>query len=217
MLAACILPDRVNQPNPTINVYVEFQDECPTDQDFLEHLVQKLLHYERLAKIPVLSASEQLRFEDIPYNPRQLIRRISLPASDDDTQLYKTIEAHLHDPLNAPAMRGQLPWWEIVVLENQGRGHSGFLLRLHHCLGDGISLATVAQQILQYADGTPFTSVIPEGLLEKRAAAPHTKLPWYRLVWKLCEATVQVFSMSRVTPDHDTIFSKAMQSDMVRA
>lgn len=217
MLAACTLPKSLNQPDPTINIYVEFEDQCPSEQDIMDHLVQKLLGYERMAKIPILDKNEQLSFEDLPYDSRELIRRIFLEASGNDTQLYQTIQAHLHDPLNAPKVRGQLPWWEILILENKGLGHSGILIRIHHALGDGISLATVAQQILEYADGTPFTSVIPKGMMEKRASAPHTKLPWYRIFWKLCEATVQVFAMPLVTPDHDTLFSKGMQSDMVHS
>ena len=217
MLAACTLPESVNQPDPIINIYVEFEDQCPSELDIMKHLVQKLLGYERMAKIPVLDKKEQLSFEDFPYDARQLIRRIPLEASDNDTHLYHMIQAHLHDPLNAPKVRGQLPWWEILLLENKGLGHSGILIRIHHALGDGISLATVAQQILEYADGTPFTSVIPRGMIEKRASAPHTKLTWYRTFWKLCEATVQVFAMPLVTPDHDTLFSKGMQPDMVHS
>lgn len=87
MLASCPIPARVNLPDPTINVFIEFQEQCPTEQDVMDHLVMKLLNYDRLAKIPVLGKDHQLRFEESElgaYDPRQLLRRIPLESSDDD-------------------------------------------------------------------------------------------------------------------------------------
>jgi len=225
MLAARALPDRVNQPDPIINVYIEFDaGNCPTEQQILDGVVSKLLKYDRLGKVPFLDDKEHLHFETKPYNPRDLIRRIPVPAASSTTNchddgLLKIIESHLHDPLNAPKTRGELPWWEIIILESphQKDQKSVCLWRIHHALGDGISLATVAQQVLQFADGTPFTSVIPRGLLEKRESAPHTRLPWYRLGWKLCEAAVSVLAMPWISADHDTLFSQGMQLNMVHS
>ena len=90
-------------------------------------------------------------------------------------------------------------------------------------MGDGISLATVAQQILQYADGTPFTSVIPKKMMERgsdlrkstTSKSNNNRLPWYKLVWKLYVATYEVYSMIVTKPDDKTILSKGMSPEMV--
>jgi hypothetical protein len=98
--------------------------------------------------------------------------------------------------------------------QNQDSGNSACLWRIHHALGDGISLATVAQHILEYADGSPFTSVIPPGMMEKRK---HKRMALSTLAWKMISATVQVFAMPLGVSDDPTVFSKGMHPHMVRS
>jgi len=113
----------------------------------------------------------------------------------------------------------------IFVRQNNNGGNSAALWRIHHALGDGISFATVAQQALKYADGTPVVSVIPKKLMEKKTSNIHdnnsdNRPPWYTfmtLAWKLSMATAEVLAMPWTSPDHDTFFSKGIHDQMVRS
>lgn len=73
----------------------------------------------------------------------------------------------------------------------------------------------MAQQILQFEDGSPVTSILPKGMMEKRANKSFMKMPWYTLAWKMWVANLQVLSMPCVRPDDDTVFSKHIHSGLV--
>lgn len=106
--------------------------------------------------------------------------------------------------------------------------------RIHHALGDGISIATVAQHILQNADGTPIDSIVPKGMMEKRQQSFHSttssdtnktnmkeqqdnkenKLSWYTIVYKVVTALVQLATYPSNKVDHPTIFSQNLHYRM---
>ncbi|CAB9515815.1 Putative diacyglycerol O-acyltransferase [Seminavis robusta] len=212
LMASMCIPKRHNMPDPIINIFIEFA-QCPTEEDMMNLVVAKLLQYERLATIPVVDQQEQLSFHQMPFDTQKLVRRILVNNNTKECEpLHKVAERHLHDPLDDPKGRGKLPWWEILLLDNQGTGNSACIWRIHHALGDGISLATVGQQILEYADGSPMTSVIPKGMMEKRGK-PQMALP--SLAGKLLTAAIQVLTMPHTWSDDPTVFSKAMGTNMV--
>lgn len=117
MMAAKVIPEHANLPDPVINAVMLFEKRsCPTVDDVLEQVVKKLLKYERLSAVPVLGKDEHLSFEPGSYDPKDLIRRLEIDE-DDDSSLYATIRKHIHDALNDPKQRGYLPWWEIMIIE----------------------------------------------------------------------------------------------------
>jgi hypothetical protein len=114
MMAAVVLPDHVNMPEPVINIFIEFE-ACPTQEDLMTLVVAKLLQYDRLAKIPILDSQQHLCLQDdISYDCNKLVRRVVVHEGEE---LHKVAQKHLHDPLNDPKQRGLLPWWEILILD----------------------------------------------------------------------------------------------------
>ena len=120
MMAAKVIAPHANLPEPVINAVVLFET-CPTPNDVLQLVVKKMLEYERLSQIPTIDTNhkngEQLSFQPgTNYDPAKLIRTMQV-KDKDDSELYKMIENHIHDPLNDTQGRGRLPWWEILVIE----------------------------------------------------------------------------------------------------
>jgi hypothetical protein len=221
MLAAKVFPAHVHYPDPVIHAVIFFAaDASPTEHDILHHVVHPLLQYQRLSHIPVLDEAERLSFEPGSYDPKRLIRRFSVKSdtedADTDAALFKIIQEHLHDALDDPHGRGRLPWWEILLIDSgTGSSHkSAFVWRIHHALGDGISLATVIQNILTLADGSPIPPIIPPGMMEQRAQST-SRMPWYTLAWKVWYTAFQVLSMPHTKPDDPTLFSKHIHYHMV--
>jgi len=85
-----------------------------------------------------------------------LIRKITISGNDEST--YEAIFQHLHDPFREG--RNDLPWWEILLIENNGAGQSAVVRRIHHSIGDVGSRVHVFEQMATYQDGTPFKSII---------------------------------------------------------
>jgi hypothetical protein len=115
LMAAKVIPEHVNFPDPVINAVILF-DTCPTAKDVLELAVLKMLDYERLCRIPRVNPNNQLSFHSGSYDPSNLVRTFQV-HDEDDSELYKLIQDHIHDPLDDPKGRGQLPWWEILLIE----------------------------------------------------------------------------------------------------
>lgn len=118
MIAGKVLPDHVDFPDSVINIYMEFAEgKCPSDEDLVTLIREKLLAYERLRQLPVVDKnSGRLSFLPLPsLDAQQLVRRITLETTKGG--MYETIQQHLHDPLDDIHGRGALPWWEILVIE----------------------------------------------------------------------------------------------------
>ena len=113
-MAAKTVPQHVNMPDTIINIYIEFAT-CPSDKDMMGP-VEKMLQYDRMRQVPILGDDYRLRFDNRVYNKKQLVRRIVVNC-DTQPEMIRTMEAHLHDPLNDAHGRGLLPWWEIVIFE----------------------------------------------------------------------------------------------------
>lgn len=149
-----IFPKKIQYPDCIIHGSIFFHD-CPSKEAIAEFMVKPMLQYKRLSSIPDLHSSTMTR-PCPPFAPMDLIRKITISGSDEAT--YEAIFQRLHDPLREG--RNDLPWWEILLIENDGAGQSAVVLRIHHSLGDGVSLVHVFEQMVTYQDGTSFKSMM---------------------------------------------------------
>ena len=184
-------PPSMQAPDTIINAAFYFE-KPPTVENLAKLVIQPLLEYERFSKIPVAST---LRKSTNDYKPTDLIRTLTVSGNED--VLNETIYKELPGKLDQN--RNDLPWWEIILLENS-KGPSACVLRLHHCLGDGLSLVNVFDKIMTSTDGTPMESKVTKAIL-KRA---DSKLP----ISSVLSAIVHVLTLGASKVDDATVFFK---------
>lgn len=82
--------------------------------------------------------SGQPRWEDDPhFDLRSHLRRIALPAPGDEVALQELVGDLMSTPLDFSK-----PLWQWHLVENYGSG-CALVMRLHHCIADGIALVNV--------------------------------------------------------------------------
>lgn len=96
--------------------------------------------------------------------------------------------------------------------KNKGSGKSACVLRIHHCLADGVSVLGVIEDILFHVDGSPVRSIIPDGIRKKFKLG----LPFYKVLFRSMVSAFRVLSLPITPFDDDTVFSRCANKDMVR-
>ena len=229
-------PPESNVKEPIINAALYFSkegsssdgiggDECPSSQEVARSIIKPLLEYERFSHIPDLQnqicrPSNHCNINtNGEINPLDLIRELTI-CCDDGTMLNNTIVSHLQDTLGAN--RGDLPWWEILIIRNSGLGPSACVLRIHHVIGDGLALVAAFEKLLTNENGgsirTPmsFKSGASSSLSSSSSSASsdngtnnkRKKGGILSTIWSLVEATGHCLTLSATKYDDDTIFSK---------
>jgi hypothetical protein len=197
-----VFPSSVEYPDPIIHGTMFFTD-CPSPQDIVSDVIPKLLLYDRLRTIPLARGNRNDSRKCVNLDPSKLVRHVVVKGTDQST--IDAIQSNLHKPLSHG--RGDLPWWEFLLVENQGEGQSACVWRVHHSLGDGLSLIKVFQDISMYSDGTPLTDIFPKGMERK-----FQKISWWKAFWSTISASIHVFSLPMRRKDDGTVFSKWNQT-----
>lgn len=106
----------------------------------------------------------------------------------------------LEDPLNVRGRNEhlkELPFWELVRIETKGT--SVVLFRVHHCLGDGLSLISVFDKIVTQQDGSRSESRVTKAL-SSRGNLPQPNFS------AILEAIVHVLTLGQSKHDDATLF-----------
>jgi hypothetical protein len=164
-----------------------------------------MLEYERLSTIPDPDAA----FSTPPaktIDPFDLVRHEVVSGDNTlDQATNSAIMNHLHD-----SFQSDLPWWEILIIENKGglQGHSAVVLRMHHCLADGLSMVNLFEKIITYEDGTPLVSRISKPTTvhntSKTNASPKPKLDLS--LWSFLREAMHVLTLPASRHDDDIAF-----------
>jgi diacylglycerol O-acyltransferase len=200
-------PEQATVPEAIMNVAVYYdRHNCPNKENVVEHLVKPMLEYERLSTIPdPVSASSRPPARAI--NPTDLIRLLVVSEDDDNNQaLNNAIMNHLHDSF-MDRQDSDLPWWEILIIENKGKGQSAIVLRMHHCLADGYSMVNLFEKIITYEDGTPLVSRMSKPTPTSNTPPKPKSKPNYSLCSFLREA-IHSLTLSASRYDDAIAFSK---------
>ncbi len=141
---------RMDQPTnlTVINIVMMFDE--PLDYERLkatiEHRLlrfdrfrQRVIYPERLATVPHWDY-------DPHFDVHSHLHRIALPDPGDQTALQDLVSDFISIPLDMSK-----PLWQFHLIENYGEG-CALLVRLHHCIADGIALV---RMVLSMADTTP--------------------------------------------------------------
>jgi WS/DGAT/MGAT family acyltransferase len=74
------------------------------------------------------------------FDPRRHVRRVAVPPPGDEEALHELI-----DTLFATALDPGLPLWESYLIEGLPGGRAALLLKIHHCMIDGVSGAQLLE------------------------------------------------------------------------
>ena len=143
-------PPETKYPDPVIHACL-ILPQCPTIHDVLTQVVPHILEYRRMATIPLPHSRSDRPCVDLDRS--KLVRHDEFQEDDqqNDICLYDKVKEYLHQPLSTG--RGDLPWWEIVILENTGTGNSCVLWRVHHSLADGMSMVALIENFITHEIG----------------------------------------------------------------
>jgi len=83
------------------------------------------------------------------------VRRVALPRPGDDGELFRAITHALERPLDLDR-----PLWECWVIEGLKHNQWAILMKVHHCMADGISAAHILTRLCDDADSDTFANQV---------------------------------------------------------
>ncbi len=144
----------VKCPSAIINCAMFFEEECPSKNEVTDSIVKPMLEYERLSTVPLPNGMYQQRQNNNMFAPECMVRTITIHGSQKVTM--DNLTAHLDDDLRSSSRN--LPWWEFLLVKNEGTGNSAVLLRIEHCLADGLSISSILENLITDEDGNPYNT-----------------------------------------------------------
>ncbi len=123
----------------TITALLTFGEKV--DLERLKEIIEdRFLIYDRFRQTvvePKLPLAKPMWVEDEYFSLRAHVHRVALPAPGDKQILQEMVSDLMSTPLNR--LR---PLWQIHLIEGYGDGMA-ILVRIHHCIADGIALVKV--------------------------------------------------------------------------
>ena len=137
----------MEQPNNLMMINgVIIMDDNLDYERLLETIEQRFLTFRRFRQKAVDGPRGAYWVIDEDFDIRIHVRRTALPGAADQHELELLVSELASTPLNKSR-----PLWQIHVVENYVEGPV-LLLRIHHCIADGIALVQV---FLSLTDPTP--------------------------------------------------------------
>lgn len=129
---------RMDKPTNLMVITAVLVLEDPMDVETLKDLVEeRLLGFTRFRqRIANLNGSPHWE-TDPHFDTDQHIHRSALPAPATQTELQERVSDLMSTPLDYSK-----PLWDMQFIEDY-RGGSALIVRLHHCIADGIALVQV--------------------------------------------------------------------------
>ena len=139
---------RMEEPTNLMMITGVFLFEEPLEMTRLKKVVEeRLLSYRRFRQRVVQPNLQPAYWEDDPhFDLNAHIHRVALPSPGDQ----ETLQDLINDLMSAP-LDFSKPLWHAHLVENYGQG-CALIMRLHHCIADGIALMRV---LLNFTDETP--------------------------------------------------------------
>ena len=129
---------RMEQPTNLMMITGVIVLEGPLDfERLLQTVEQRLLTYRRFRQRAVDGPGGAYWELDPDFDLRSQVRRVALPGRADRAELQEYV-SHM---ASTPLMKSR-PLWQYHVVENYVEGPA-VVMRLHHCIADGIALVQV--------------------------------------------------------------------------
>lgn len=143
-LARGTFPPEAGVPQPNIHglLWVHRLPKRSAVLDCLRRVVS-LPAFDKMMSSPDISNHRWVRLRDVALEP--LVKHTRVPSEAAVTQL---VEYLMVQPMDL-----QQPLWEIYLIENTGSGMSVVVPRVHHALGDGMSMVNLLLFLTTDKDG----------------------------------------------------------------
>ncbi|HMN81573.1 MAG TPA: wax ester/triacylglycerol synthase family O-acyltransferase [Burkholderiaceae bacterium] len=112
-------------------------------------LRRRLLKFARFRQKVVTDAAGSWWVDDPQFDLDHHLQSVKLAAPGDDVTLQALVAEKACEPLD-PAR----PLWQFHLVQNY-RGTSALIVRIHHCIADGIALIGVLMTLTDRGDGQP--------------------------------------------------------------
>ena len=89
--------------------------------------------------------------DDPAFDISRHVRRIAVPRPGDDTELFRVVADVLERRLDRDR-----PLWECWVIEGLKGNRWAMLMKVHHCMADGISATRILARLCDEMDGDVF-------------------------------------------------------------
>jgi diacylglycerol O-acyltransferase len=106
--------------------------------------------------------------DDPGFDLSRHVRRVALPRPGDDAELYRVVADVLERRLDRDR-----PLWECWVIEGLKGNRWAILMKIHHCMADGISATRILTRLCDDVEGDAFAR--PVAAKRTAAAHPHLK------------------------------------------
>jgi WS/DGAT/MGAT family acyltransferase len=126
----------------------------PIDMDHLRAVLNyRFLKFERFRQCvvqPKLPLASPYWETDPNFTLDSHLHRVALPAPGDQAALQAMVSDLMSTPLDFTK-----PLWQMHLIENFGEG-CALMVRLHHCIADGIALTSVLLALTDFSADSPW-------------------------------------------------------------
>ena len=105
--------------------------------------------------------------DDPGFDLSRHVRRAAVPRPGDDTELFRVVADVLERRLDRDR-----PLWECWVIEGLKGNRWAMLMKIHHCMADGISATRILTRLCDDIDGDAFAAPV---VTKRTAAQKHLK------------------------------------------
>lgn len=161
-------------------------------------IASRLGPFRRFRQRVVIDASGTYWEDDPTYDIDAHLHRISLPGDGGKEELEKFVADMTSQPLD-----DSKPLWQFTLIQNYGEG-SALLVRIHHCIADGIALVGVMLKLTDTSAAGPLGSdagstgraATPADNAEVEEAADDETDLWKQLLAPVTAAAIKTIGYS---------------------
>eukprot|EP00743_Colponemidia_sp_Colp-15_P003197 GILK01003454.1.p1 GENE.GILK01003454.1~~GILK01003454.1.p1 ORF type:complete len:501 (-),score=63.44 GILK01003454.1:169-1671(-) len=196
LMAKGTFPPRYNIPHAIVQSALFF-DSLPTVEDIKAVVREKMLIYHRLCSICEVLPSGEVVFKPAEINVDD---HIITAAVENDQHLMAYLDQLCVRPVDMSK-----PLWELHVIRN-GSGRSVLVPRVHHAVGDGLSMVNVFMFLFTDAEGAALSP--PSFLTAQRHVQSSRKqlVAYLRTALGLFTSIVKVLSLAIGASDSPAVF-----------
>lgn len=163
---------RMDTPENPMVICAVLAFERPINLNRLRRTIEdRFLRFDRFRQRVVDNGDQAYWCDDPLFDIDNHLHEIALPGKADKAELQKLVS-----DLNSTSLDFRRPLWQMHYIDNY-QGESALLVRIHHCIADGISLVRV---MLSLTDTTPESP--PRKARPQRALTPHKKPSIRRMI-----------------------------------
>jgi hypothetical protein len=180
-------PKDSNIPEPFMNGIIWFEN-LPKKTDLIEAFRRVLAKhaYGRMRSV-IIRKGSQVFFKEISMHDFDLSGRFIQHIVFNEDEIVKSIEELL-----ITGMDDGKPLWEFHLYQSK-QGRSAILAKVHHAIGDGISIVPFISNMFKNADGSQFS--IKTNKMVSQSEKSLVKKDWKKLIVGIFLSIFKVLSL----------------------